>query len=283
MGRHAYTATQGARYSKHLGVRYSANQATANVTWYTDAHEKLYEKGKYKSAIYYHVTSADGTLQGWIWRGYLKAGSGSATTTTTTTPTTTSTSSSRTTPLAFPTKDGDTYRWFGGKLAQAVSDQLTHDGYHTSRNLAEVEQSINLYFDDWSGTMTSQTITRESWDEFDLITGKLQPSDVHFAFSGKGGTLGSSDLKDANQPTKSDWTTDELARNTGAALDQQQRTTGTLVPRLARYFESILDKHHASYFNLDLDYNNPTHTANHDALNFDFLYTAVPDGPHADN
>lgn len=72
MRRHALTATQGARYSKHLGIRYSNNDVTESVTWYTDAHEKLYRKAKGNSAIYYHVKSADGTLQGWIWRGYLK-------------------------------------------------------------------------------------------------------------------------------------------------------------------------------------------------------------------
>ncbi|MGX6428527.1 hypothetical protein [Levilactobacillus yonginensis] len=73
MGRHALVATQGARYSRHLGVRYSNNDVTLNVVWYTDAHEKLYEKDKHKNAIYYHVKSADGTLSGWIWRGYLKS------------------------------------------------------------------------------------------------------------------------------------------------------------------------------------------------------------------
>lgn len=72
MGQHALTATKGARYSKHLGVRYSNNAATKSVTWYTDAHEKLYRKAKGNSAIYYHIKSADGALQGWIWRGYLK-------------------------------------------------------------------------------------------------------------------------------------------------------------------------------------------------------------------
>ncbi|KID43722.1 hypothetical protein [Levilactobacillus brevis] len=73
MKRHAYTATHGARYSKHLGIRYSNNDVTSTVTWYTDAHEKLYKKYKGHNAIYYHVKSADGTLQGWIWRGYLKS------------------------------------------------------------------------------------------------------------------------------------------------------------------------------------------------------------------
>ncbi|MDT6980726.1 hypothetical protein [Levilactobacillus zymae] len=81
MGRHAMTATRGARYSKHLGLRYGNNAAT--VTWYTDAHEKLYEKDKHVAAIYYHVTSADGTLQGWIWRGYLKEGVAKPSTTST--------------------------------------------------------------------------------------------------------------------------------------------------------------------------------------------------------
>ncbi|WP_225418138.1 hypothetical protein [Levilactobacillus mulengensis] len=72
MKQHMYTATKGARYSKHLGIRYSNNDVTPTVTWYTDAHEKLYKKYKGHSAIYYHVKSADGTLQGWIWRGYLR-------------------------------------------------------------------------------------------------------------------------------------------------------------------------------------------------------------------
>lgn len=72
MKRHALMATTGARYSKHLGIRYSNNDVTPTVVWYTDAHEKLYKKYKGHNAIYYHVQSADGTLQGWIWRGYLK-------------------------------------------------------------------------------------------------------------------------------------------------------------------------------------------------------------------
>ena len=71
MKRHALMATTGARYSKHLGIRYSNNDVTPTVVWYTDAHEKLYEKNKGVNAIYYHVKSGDGTLQGWIWRGYL--------------------------------------------------------------------------------------------------------------------------------------------------------------------------------------------------------------------
>ena len=92
MKRHTYTATKGARYSKHLGIRYSNNDVTPTVAWYTDAHEKLYRKNKGNSAIYYHVKSADGTLQGWIWRGYLtKAVSTNAATTPT--PTTTQTPS----------------------------------------------------------------------------------------------------------------------------------------------------------------------------------------------
>jgi len=85
MKRHAYTATQGARYSKHLGIRYSNNDVTPTVTWYTNAHEKLYKKFKGHSAIYYHVKNADGTLQGWIWRGYLKKVNATVSTTTSTT------------------------------------------------------------------------------------------------------------------------------------------------------------------------------------------------------
>jgi len=91
MKRHTYTATKGARYSKHLGIRYSNNDVTPTVAWYTDAHEKLYRKNKGNSAIYYHVKSADGTLQGWIWRGYLKKTVATNTTNTTTTTQTPST------------------------------------------------------------------------------------------------------------------------------------------------------------------------------------------------
>lgn len=72
MGRHAYKATDGARYSKHLGMRYGYNSDMPDVTWYTDAHEKLYKKNSGHYAIYYHVKSADGQHGGWIWRGYLK-------------------------------------------------------------------------------------------------------------------------------------------------------------------------------------------------------------------
>jgi len=82
MKQHMYTATKGARYSKHLGIRYSNNDVTPTVTWYTDAHEKLYKKYKGHSAIYYHVKSADGALQGWIWRGYLRKVVSTNTTTT---------------------------------------------------------------------------------------------------------------------------------------------------------------------------------------------------------
>lgn len=88
MKRHAYTAVNGARYSRHLGIRYSNNDVTPTVTWYTDAHEKLYKKYKGHNAIYYHVKSADGTLQGWIWRGYLKKVGSTTSTNTTTTQTT---------------------------------------------------------------------------------------------------------------------------------------------------------------------------------------------------
>lgn len=78
MKRHAYTATTGSRFSKHLSIRYSNNKSTAKVTWYTDAHEMLYKKYAGHNAIYYHVKSADGSLQGWIWRGYLKNRNGKA-------------------------------------------------------------------------------------------------------------------------------------------------------------------------------------------------------------
>ena len=74
MGKHVFHTVKGARYSQHLGVRYSENSDLPNVTWVTDAHEKLYRKAKGSAAIYYHVKSVDGQHGGWIWRGYLTAG-----------------------------------------------------------------------------------------------------------------------------------------------------------------------------------------------------------------
>lgn len=76
MHAHSYHTSLGARYSKHLGVRYAFNHE--NITWITNAHEKLYDKKKHTAAIYYHVNSADGRHGGWIWRGYLRAGAASA-------------------------------------------------------------------------------------------------------------------------------------------------------------------------------------------------------------
>lgn len=72
MKQHAFTATRGYRYSKHLGMRYTRNAATSSTTWYTDAHEKFYQKDRHNYAIYYHVHNAANTLQGWTWRGYLQ-------------------------------------------------------------------------------------------------------------------------------------------------------------------------------------------------------------------
>lgn len=74
MGRHAYHTTSGARYSKHLGTRYASMSNLPNTTWYTNYHEKLYNKKKGTSAIYYHIVSGNGKHAGWIWRGYLHAG-----------------------------------------------------------------------------------------------------------------------------------------------------------------------------------------------------------------
>lgn len=79
MGRHAYHNQQrGARYSQHLGTKYGVNTTTGQVTWYTDAHEKLFNKTTKKSAIYYHVKNADHSMNGWIWRGYLTPTIGSS-------------------------------------------------------------------------------------------------------------------------------------------------------------------------------------------------------------
>ncbi|WP_225428262.1 hypothetical protein [Levilactobacillus enshiensis] len=72
MGRHALVASQGARYSEHLGIRYDYNSDTPDMVWYTNAHEELYDVDSGNYLIYYHVNSADGQHGGWIWRGYLK-------------------------------------------------------------------------------------------------------------------------------------------------------------------------------------------------------------------
>ncbi|MGX6428068.1 hypothetical protein [Levilactobacillus yonginensis] len=72
MKAHQFHTMRGARYSKHLGTRYAYNRD--NITWVTDAHEKLYNKRKHTSAIYYHVHTLYSPHGGWIWRGYLTPG-----------------------------------------------------------------------------------------------------------------------------------------------------------------------------------------------------------------
>ncbi|MFC6253523.1 GH25 family lysozyme [Secundilactobacillus hailunensis] len=74
MKRHAYWTLSGARYSKHLGIKYANMKNLPHTTWYTDGHEKLYRKSSHSYAIYYHVRSGNGQHSGWIWRGYLHAG-----------------------------------------------------------------------------------------------------------------------------------------------------------------------------------------------------------------
>ncbi len=74
MNWHPYYAVKGARYSKHLGIRYGNNSDLPNVTWATIEHEKLQVKQSGKTLIYYHVKSLDGKYSGWIWRGYLIPG-----------------------------------------------------------------------------------------------------------------------------------------------------------------------------------------------------------------
>jgi len=72
MKQHAFTRSQGGRYSKQLGLLYAMGYEEPDEIWFTDAHEKLYRKAKGTSAIYYHVQTAAGEHKGWIWRGYLK-------------------------------------------------------------------------------------------------------------------------------------------------------------------------------------------------------------------
>jgi len=100
MGKHALVASQGARYSEHLGIRYDYNSDTPDMVWYTNAHEELYDVDSGNYLIYYHVNSADGQHGGWIWRGYLNDASSTQkakTTAPVVTPTTSTTGTSSTT------------------------------------------------------------------------------------------------------------------------------------------------------------------------------------------
>lgn len=83
MGRHALSASTGARYSEHLGIRYGYNSATPNTVWYTNAHEELIDKATGSRMIYYHVNNASESSGGWIWRGYLKPAKSTSKTSTT--------------------------------------------------------------------------------------------------------------------------------------------------------------------------------------------------------
>lgn len=156
MHAHTYTATRGARYSKHLGIRYSFNDVTTGVTWTTIGHEKLYNKSKGTSAIYYHVKSTDGTLGGWIWRGYLTSTSATTTTATTTTATTTQSTKAETDPLATTLVKS----LVGGAkadpttMAQAkqVLTQMVSSKYHFSRNMNNTPGWWNGALTEWTGT-----------------------------------------------------------------------------------------------------------------------------------
>ncbi|WP_236008155.1 hypothetical protein [Levilactobacillus andaensis] len=116
MGKHALVATQGARYSEHLGIRYDYNSNTPDMVWYTNAHEELYDVDSGNYLIYYHVNSADGQHGGWIWRGYLNDASSTqkaktsvpvATPSTSTTGTSSTTTSDNTTPATATTSAMD--------------------------------------------------------------------------------------------------------------------------------------------------------------------------------
>ncbi|HIW72258.1 MAG TPA: hypothetical protein H9875_06475 [Candidatus Levilactobacillus faecigallinarum] len=148
MRQHAYTTTTGVRYSKHLGMRYSNAALGANTVWVTDGHEKLYNKVKGTAAIYYHVTTSDGTANGWIWRGYLTAQTTTAvgktsTPATTTNPTTPSTTKSTGADTAAITAsilkdlsggaEADTQTT---ALANRVLDQMVSGQYQFSRNMS---------------------------------------------------------------------------------------------------------------------------------------------------
>lgn len=116
MGKHALVASQGARYSEHLGIRYDYNSNTPDMVWYTNAHEELYDIDSGNYLIYYHVNSADGQHGGWIWRGYLNDASSTqkaktsvpvATPSTSTTGASSTTTSDNTTPATATTSTMD--------------------------------------------------------------------------------------------------------------------------------------------------------------------------------
>lgn len=116
MGKHALVASQGARYSEHLGIRYDYNSNTPDMVWYTNAHEELYDVDSGNYLIYYHVNSTDGQHGGWIWRGYLNDASSTqkaktsvpvATPSTSTTGTSSTTTSDNTTPAPATTSTMD--------------------------------------------------------------------------------------------------------------------------------------------------------------------------------
>ncbi|GEO70069.1 hypothetical protein [Levilactobacillus acidifarinae] len=72
MGPHRYHVTRDARYSRHFRVRYATHRRAQRTVWVTDAHQKVTDRYRHTTAIYYHVKSQDGQHSGWIWRGYLR-------------------------------------------------------------------------------------------------------------------------------------------------------------------------------------------------------------------
>lgn len=287
MKQHAYTATTGARYSKHLGTKYGNNADTADVTWLTDAHEKLYRKAKGNSAIYYHVKSSDGKLQGWIWRGYLKAQTSDstqdATTNTSSTTTDLKKNQSATSFTVQKSTNNDVLGQQDNAFTQLVTAQLVKDGFKVSQDLAGAYQGL-AQIDDWDGALTT-TAFADNFDPYDQVTGKLKAKDINFLYSSTAGRVGSShDKLTANMDP---WFPEDIQRLLGTKVDPDTGNVKTLVKDLALYLEQTLNKDKMKNFYLNAAVGYPasmgytTYNTDTDlSVEFQLLYTKVADGKH---
>lgn len=275
MAQHAYTATTGARYSKHLGVKYGNNAATADTIWLTDAHEKLYRKAKGNSAIYYHVTSSDGKLQGWIWRGYLKAADDDDVTTTTDQSADNFTVQKTATTTAALKQNA--------AFTQLVTDQMVEDGFKTSQDLKSAYAGIDQLAN-WDGAITRSALS-DNFDPNGEVTGKLKAKNIDFLYSSTSGRVGSSDNKlTANMDP---WYPTSIEKVLGTKVDPDTGETKTLVKDLANYLEKSLTKNKEKYFYLNAAVGYPAtlgfvsyNTSTDLSVEFQLLYTKVADGKH---
>ena len=268
-----YTTAKGTLYSKHLGYRNTYGSQLTQQTVITDKHEKLYRKAKGNSAIYYHVTSADGQLSGWIWRGYLTKS--------------TATSNQQTTTKAQPTasnfvvsrtlQKGPTQ---SDQFETLVTNQMTRDGFSAGRDLSRAYTDAEAQTDDWTGQVFPSFFA-DNWDSYDEITGKLTPKDIHYIYSAANGTVGNNQ----SAPNLTGWNVATMARVLHTTnIDSTTGNTGTLVQDFATYLENILKAHQAKTFFITTGIGYPGRVEAGSgvdgqlSLEFTFLYTQVPDG-----